>query len=47
MGGELTFKDSKTNGLKQLIKMAQEIEQDIKLEAPDQAIEIEVDPDNR
>ena len=45
MGGELTFKDSKTNGLKQLIKMAQEIEQDIKLEVPDQAVE--VDPDNR
>jgi len=45
MGGELTFKDSKTNGLKQLIKMAQEIEQDIQLEAPDQAIEVE--PDNR
>ena len=46
MGGELTFRDAKTNGLKQLIKMAQEIEQDIKLEAPrDRAIEI--DPDNR
>ena len=36
MGGELTFKDSKTNGLKQLIKMAKEIEQDINLEEPDQ-----------
>ena len=47
MGGELTFKDSKTNGLKQLIKMAQEIEQDIKLEVPDQAVEIEVDPTDR
>ena len=47
MGGELTFRDAKTNGLKQLIKMAQEIEQDINLEAPDRAIEIEVDPDNR
>jgi hypothetical protein len=47
MGGELTFRDAKTNGLKQLIKMAREIEQDIKLEAPDQAVEIEVEPDNR
>ena len=47
MGGELTFKDSKTNGLRQLIKMAQEIEQDIKLEAPDRTVEIEIDPDNR
>lgn len=46
MGGELTFKDAKTNGLKQLIKMAQEIEQDInQVDPPLEAIEI--DPDNR
>ena len=47
MGGELTFRDAKTNGLKQLIKMAQEIEQDIKLEEQPEREAIEVDPDNR
>jgi len=49
MGGKLTFKDSKTNSLKQLIKMAQEIEQDIKLGVPDQAKDglIEVAPTDR
>lgn len=46
MGGELTFKDAKTNGLKQLIKMAQEIEQDINQEEPSLEA-IEIDPDNR
>ncbi len=45
MGGELTFKDSKTNGLRQLIKMAQEIEQDIKLEAPERG-PIAIEPDS-
>ena len=44
MGGELTFRDAKTNGLKQIIKMAQEIEQDIDLEEPPA---VGVDPDNR
>ena len=46
MGVELTFKDAKTNGLKQLIKMAQEIEQDINQEEPSLEA-IEIDPDNR